>query len=130
MDAGPELGGSYVLVGGEERDIVLHVRGTDVHHITDLQHTRPNPAQERAAGLSDDHVVSEAETALILGVSRWTLARKRKEPDAGGLPYVKLSAARIGYTMGTIRAYQRARRVGRLPNEPATNETGNSPKAA
>jgi len=57
-------------------------------------------------------VLTEAETAHLLGVSRFTLLRKRQEPDAGGLPFVKLSAHRIGYMRSDIMAFLAARRVG------------------
>jgi hypothetical protein len=67
--------------------------------------------------LEDDIVLPVNVAEKVLGESRWTLARRRQEPAAGGLPYVKLSAQRIGYRLGDIRRFLWARRVGRLPNE-------------
>jgi hypothetical protein len=63
---------------------------------------------------SDDRVLSAAETASLLGLSSFTLLRMRQRPEADGLPWVQLSAKRIGYRLGDIRSYLQARRVGSL----------------
>jgi hypothetical protein len=67
----------------------------------------------------DDRVLTAAETAKLLGVSEFTLLRKRQRPNADGLPYVMLSPKRLGYRLGDVRAYLRSRRVGSLPKEAA-----------
>ncbi len=66
----------------------------------------------------NDQVLSAIDTARKLGVSKITLLRMRKLPDAGGLPYVRLSANRVGYIRRDLRAYLAARRVGKLEGEP------------
>jgi hypothetical protein len=67
---------------------------------------------------SEDKVLTAAEAAKRLGLSRFTLLRMRQLPNAGGLPFVKLSQARIGYWSRDVAAYLVAKRVGRLPDEP------------
>lgn len=56
-------------------------------------------------------VLNEAQTARLLDLSPITLKRKRREPDCGGLPYVRLSTARIGYLQSDVHDYIAARRV-------------------
>jgi antitoxin component of RelBE/YafQ-DinJ toxin-antitoxin module len=64
----------------------------------------------------DDDIINDAPTvAKQLGVSKATLIRMRQRQDAGGLPFVKLSAKRIGYRRADVRAFLVARRVGTLP---------------
>jgi hypothetical protein len=62
----------------------------------------------------DDRVLTAAETAVLLGVSEFTLLRKRQRPQADGLPFVQLSQNRLGYRLGDVRAFLAARRVGSL----------------
>lgn len=66
----------------------------------------------------EDRVLTAAEAAKQLGLSRFTMLRMRRSPDAGGLPFVRLSQGRIGYRGRDIEAYLFARRVGHLPDEP------------
>ena len=61
-----------------------------------------------------DRIVSADDAAKILGVHPHTLLRMCQSPDAGGLPWVKISAQRIGYRLGDIRSFIAARRVGTL----------------
>src|SRR3954468_13993193 len=70
----------------------------------------PNSTFEAAA------VLTVADTARLLGVSKFTLLRMRKRKD--GLPFVRLSPGRIGYLRSDVHAYIAARRVGSLnPDE-------------
>lgn len=67
---------------------------------------------------SDKRVIyTVPEVAEMLGVSTFTLLRKRQQPDAGGLPFVQLSTNRIGYLRADVEAFLRARRVGKLAGE-------------
>ncbi len=46
----------------------------------------------------DDAVLTAAETAALLGLSKFTLLRMRQRPGSDGLPFVgPLSPNRIGY---------------------------------
>jgi hypothetical protein len=54
------------------------------------------------------------EVIGLLGVSVFTLLRMRQRPGADGLPFIQLSPKRIGYRLGDVRAYLKARRVGEL----------------
>ena len=74
-----------------------------------------SPADTSATLPDDDRVLTAAETAVMLGVSEFTLLRKRQRPKADGLPFVRLSQNRIGYRLGDVRAFLAARRVGSLP---------------
>lgn len=69
--------------------------------------------------LTDHAVLSAAETASLLGVSKFTLLRMRQQQNAGGLPYVKISQNRIGYVRRDVLAFLAARRVGTLPETAA-----------
>jgi hypothetical protein len=60
-------------------------------------------------------VLPESETRRLTGLSKFTLLRMRKLPDAGGLPFIRISAGRIGYLKRDLDAYLLARRVGSLP---------------
>jgi hypothetical protein len=71
----------------------------------------------------DDAVLTAADTARLLGVSKFTLLRMRQREDCDGLPFVQLSPGRIGYLRSDVRAYIAARRVGALPSQ-------RNPKAA
>lgn len=64
---------------------------------------------------NEDGVLTAAETARLLGVSKFTLLRMRQRPDADGLPYVKLSPHRLGYMRRDVLAFLAARRIGVLP---------------
>ena len=64
----------------------------------------------------DDAVLTAAETAAQLGLSKFTLLRMRQRPNADGLPFVQLSPNRIGYVRCDVRAFLNARRVGELPH--------------
>src|SRR5262249_10057268 len=64
---------------------------------------------------SDDRVLTADEASKRIGLSRFTMLRMRRLPDAGGLPFVRLSQGRIGYRIRDLEAYLVARRVGRLP---------------
>ena len=64
---------------------------------------------------TDDNVLTAAEVARLLSVSEFTLLRMRQRPSADGLPFVKLSANRIGYIRRDVLAFLAARRVGILP---------------
>jgi hypothetical protein len=66
---------------------------------------------------AENRVLTVAETAELLGVSVFTLLRKRQRPNADGLPFVQLSPKRIGYRVSDIMAFLNARRVGSLPKE-------------
>jgi hypothetical protein len=74
---------------------------------------------------SEDAVLTPAETERLLGVSKFTLWRKRKLPDCGGLPFVRLSPGRIGYLRSDVRAFLGARRVG-APAEQERSEKASS----
>lgn len=73
------------------------------------------PTDPTTSPPDDDRVLTAAETAVLLGVSEFTLLRKRQRPKADGLPFVQLSPNRIGYRLGDVRAFLLARRVGALP---------------
>ncbi|HUN43092.1 MAG TPA: hypothetical protein VMU81_22600 [Acetobacteraceae bacterium] len=62
----------------------------------------------------EDDVLPPAEVARKLGVHEITLLRMRKLADAGGLPFVRLSANRVGYVRRDVRAFLAARRVGEV----------------
>ncbi len=66
---------------------------------------------------TDDAVLTAAETAALLGVSKFTLLRMRQRPDADGLPFVKLSPHRIGYVRSDVRAFLASRRVGSVDTQ-------------
>jgi hypothetical protein len=68
----------------------------------------------------EDQVLTEPEARQLLRLSKVTLIRMRKLADKGGLPFVRLSAGRIGYFRRDIVGYLAARRVGTLPDEPAS----------
>ena len=72
----------------------------------------PSPDEDGDDGWSVD---SPKTMAKSLNLSPATLGRMRQEPDCGGLPYVKLSANRIGYLRRDWRAFLAARRVGSSP---------------
>lgn len=57
-------------------------------------------------------VLTEPEVRRSLRLSKATLIRMRQRPDRGGLPFVQLSAGRIGYLDSDVRAFLAARRVG------------------
>jgi hypothetical protein len=61
---------------------------------------------------SEDAVLTAAETAAQLGLSKFTLLRMRQRPNADGLPFVKLGPNRIGYVRRDVLAFLAARRVG------------------
>jgi predicted DNA-binding transcriptional regulator AlpA len=63
------------------------------------------PTPERAFDL--DRVVSEAETAKIIGYSKDTLRREFRAGRAP--PLVRLSGRRIGYRLSAIYAWLQAR---------------------
>ena len=65
----------------------------------------------------EDAVLTVAETARLLGVSKFTLLRMRQRESCGGLPFVQLSPGRIGYLRRDVRAYLAACRVGALPDQ-------------
>jgi hypothetical protein len=69
----------------------------------------------------EDEILTAAATAKLLGLSIFTLLRKRQEPDGGDLPWVRLSERRIGYRRGDVRHYQLARRRGALPEHADAN---------
>jgi hypothetical protein len=72
-------------------------------------------ATDNADFVSDgDRVLTATETARMLGVSEFTLLRKRRQPGGDGLPFVRLSTNRIGYRLNDLRAFLAARRVGSL----------------
>jgi hypothetical protein len=76
---------------------------------------KPPAAIDTAKFVSDaDRVLTACETARMLALSEFTLLRKRQQPDGGGLPFVRLSAHRIGYRLGDVQAFLAARRVGSL----------------
>jgi predicted DNA-binding transcriptional regulator AlpA len=56
---------------------------------------------ERVPGL--DRVVSEAQAAMLMGVSKDTLRRAFKAGQAP--PRVRMSAARVGYRLSAIYAF-------------------------
>jgi hypothetical protein len=63
----------------------------------------------------DDDIIDPAKAVeKQTGLSRHTLIRMRQRPEAGGLPFVRLTAKRIGYRRGDVRAFIAARRVGTL----------------
>ena len=61
-----------------------------------------------------DQVLTIPEVAKLLAVHHHTLLRMRQTPDAGGLPWVKISTQRIGYRRGDVEAFLASRRVGTL----------------
>ena len=63
---------------------------------------------------NDDSVLTVAETARLLSVSKFTLLRMRQREGCGGLPFVQLSPGRIGYLRRDVRGFLVARRVGSL----------------
>jgi hypothetical protein len=63
----------------------------------------------------EDAVLTAAETATLLGLSKFTLLRMRQRPGSDGLPFVQLSPNRIGYVRRDVLAFLAARRVGGLP---------------
>ena len=63
----------------------------------------------------DDVIDPTSKVQQVLGVSKDTLERMRKLPNAGGLPFIRLSANRIGYRRGDWRAFIAARRFGAIP---------------
>jgi hypothetical protein len=65
---------------------------------------------------TEDAVLTADDTARLLGVSKITLLRMRQRPSADGLPFVRLSAHRIGYVRRDVLAFLAARRVGALPD--------------
>jgi hypothetical protein len=67
---------------------------------------------------ADERVLTAEETSVLLGVSVFTLLRKRQERGGGDLPWVRLSAKRIGYRLGDVKAWLLARRQGALPETP------------
>jgi hypothetical protein len=69
------------------------------------------PLDELTA-IEADTVLDAPTTAKQIGMSPHTLWRMRQRSDAGGLPWVQLSAGRIGYRLGDIRRYLLSRRVG------------------
>jgi len=66
-----------------------------------------------------DRVLTAPATAEMLGLSEFTLLRKRQQPGAGGLPFVQLSDKRIGYRLSDVLAFLNARTVGALPKDAA-----------
>jgi len=85
--------------------------------------TRPASAtavrSDNAQAQFHDRVLTAPATAEMLGLSEFTLLRKRQLPDAGGLPFVQLSAKRIGYRLSDVLAFLNAHRVGALPKDAA-----------
>jgi hypothetical protein len=63
---------------------------------------------------NEDTVLTASETSKFLGISEFTLLRMRQRPNAGGLPFVKLSPHRLGYLRRDLLAFLAARRVGTL----------------
>ncbi len=77
--------------------------------------SRPAAPRGPPSWLDDnDRVLTADETTALLGLSTFTLLRMRQRPNAGGLPFVRLSPKRIGYRLSDIRSYLQARRVGSL----------------
>jgi len=68
--------------------------------------------------LTDDLILTEPEARHLLRLSKLTLIRMRMRADKGGLPFVRLSAGRIGYLRRDLVSYLAAQRVGTLPDEP------------
>jgi hypothetical protein len=68
---------------------------------------------------TEDAVLTVAETARLLSVSKFTLLRMRQRQGCAGLPFVQLSPGRIGYLRQDVLAFLKARRVGALPEEQA-----------
>lgn len=100
----------------------------EVEHLRDLimaalAAERARREQQRVPP-GEDRVLTAAEAAKQLGLSRFTMLRMRRSPDAGGLPFVRLSQGRIGYRGRDIEAYLLARRVGRLPDKPTPPQEG------
>jgi len=62
----------------------------------------------------NDEVLCAAAVARMLGMSEITLLRMRQRPKADGLPFVRLSANRIGYVRRDVLAFLAARRVGEV----------------
>jgi len=71
-----------------------------------------------------DAVLTEPEARQLLRLSKITLLRMRQLSDRGGLPFIQLSQARIGYFRRDVLAYLSRRRVGVLPDEAPSGETG------
>jgi len=67
----------------------------------------------------EDTVLSAADTARLLGVSKYTLLRMRQREGCDGLPWVQITPGRLGYMRRDVRAYLVARRVGMLPEQVA-----------
>jgi predicted DNA-binding transcriptional regulator AlpA len=61
--------------------------------------------------LDGDGVLTTAEVATLLGLSKFTLLRMRQQKDRGDLPYLQLSPGRLAYWKSDVRAYIAARRV-------------------
>jgi hypothetical protein len=70
------------------------------------------PVKREPLALGDDSILTRRETAKAINTGLFTLDRKRREPDAGGLPWVQLSPHRVGYRWGDIKAFITARRHG------------------
>jgi len=64
---------------------------------------------------NDEGVLTVAETARLLSVSKFTLLRMRQRGGCDGLPFVQLSPGRIGYLRRDVRDFLAARRIGTLP---------------
>lgn len=64
------------------------------------------------AALDGRTMLTEGFVRSATGLSRHTLIRMRKLPDAGGLPFVRLSTRRIGYLRNDVEAFLAVRRVG------------------
>lgn len=67
----------------------------------------------------DLHVLPEIEVRRLTGLSKFTLLRMRQSDGAGGLPFVRLSAGRIGYLRRDVHGYLLACRVGSLASPAA-----------
>src|SRR4051812_34951075 len=65
----------------------------------------------------EDAVLSAADTARLLGVTKITLHRMRQREGCDGLPWVQVTPGRIGYMRRDVRAYLIARRRGALPEQ-------------
>jgi hypothetical protein len=68
------------------------------HNLQDgaIWYVHRNLEMDMTTAPTEDAVLSAAETAELLGVSEFTLLRKRQRPNADGLPYIRLSPKRIG----------------------------------
>ena len=67
-------------------------------------------------------VLSTREVSQALGLSIITIKRMRKLADCGGLPFVRLSSARIGYLRSDVHDFLAARRVGAAHPRPESVE--------